>query len=128
MAKIEVTLLIGGQPLVAELDDDAIAAIAAALEASLRPPEPPPEFLTIPEAAILLGCGYLPCDRRRGKPCAGENCRRCHGTGRVVNRGRVDSLLSAGLIERTKEGDRTLIRRSAIDAYLDNGSNRRRRR
>jgi excisionase family DNA binding protein len=57
------------------------------------------EFLTIPEAADLLRC----------------------------RRGRVDDLLSAGRIPRVKEGSRTLLRRSDLDAYLNDGGERRRR-
>lgn len=50
---VEITLTIGGQPFVAELDDDALAAIAAAVAPA---PEPESEFLTYREAAELLRC------------------------------------------------------------------------
>lgn len=106
-------------PLV--LDDAALAAVAAAVTAKAEP-EPLSELLTVPQAALYIGCGYKPCSN-----CKGDACRRCHGTGQVVNRQRVDDLLSSGRLERVKDGSRTLIRRSDLDAYLDNGSNGRRR-
>jgi excisionase family DNA binding protein len=50
---ISVTLKIGGQSLVAELDDDALATIASALTVKA---DPEPEFMTIPETAELMRC------------------------------------------------------------------------
>jgi hypothetical protein len=99
------------------LDDDTLAAIAAALPQPGTPPDSP--FKTIPEAAIYLGCGYRDCDGYRKKPCDGDNCRRCGGTGQVVNRQRVDDLLSARQLERVKDGGRTLIRHSDLDRHLN---------
>jgi excisionase family DNA binding protein len=89
---LTVAIRIGDQRLVAELDDDAVAAIAAAVTPTTTTPASP--FLTIKEAAE-----YLRCSRQR-----------------------VDDLLSARRIERVKDGARTLIRRSHLDAYLANGS------
>jgi len=124
---LSIKLMIGGQPLVAELDDETLAALAAAVASEVEPQaEPESPFMTIPEAALYIGSGYIDCDGHRKKPCDGDNCRRCHGTGQLVNRRRIDHLLSAGVIPRVKDGGRTLIRTTDLDAYLDN-SNRRRR-
>jgi hypothetical protein len=98
------------------LDDDTLAAIAAALPQPETPPDSP--FMTIPEAALYLGCGYRDCDGYRKQPCDGDDCGRCGGTGQVVNRQRVDDLLSARRLERVKDGGRTLIRRSDLDRHL----------
>lgn len=85
---VTVTLNIGGQPLVAELDDDALATIAAAI----APPDPEPAspFLTIPETA-----DYLRCSRQR-----------------------IDDLLSQRRLTRHKEGSRTLIARRELELYV----------
>jgi excisionase family DNA binding protein len=48
---IEITLSIGGQPLVAQFDDVALATIAAALPSTVEPSSP---YMTIPEAAEYL--------------------------------------------------------------------------
>jgi hypothetical protein len=125
---ITVTLMIGGQALQALVDDDALQVIADALAERQGPAEPESPFMTISEAALYIGSGYIDCDGHRKKPCGGENCRRCHGTGQVVNRRRIDHLLSAGLIPRVKDGGRTLIRTADLDAYLDNNGNGRRTR
>ena len=42
-------------------------------------------------------------------------------------RARIDDLLSGGRIPRVKEGSRTLLRRSDLDAYLKTAENRRER-
>jgi excisionase family DNA binding protein len=85
---VTVTLRIGGQPLVAELDDEALAAIAAAVTPSAAEPTSP--YVTIMEAAQLLRC----------------------------KRQRVDDLLSAGKLRRFKEGRRTLLQRADLDDYV----------
>jgi hypothetical protein len=115
-----VTLRIGGQPLEVEFDDHALATIAAATTPQPETAEPSP-YMTIPEAALYIGYGYVGC-----RDCGGDDCRRCHGIGQVVNRQRVDDLLSARRLERVKEGSRTLIRRSDLDRYLDGGERRNR--
>ena len=51
---INVTLHIGGQSLLAELDDDALAAIAAALGSEASPADPWPEWMSVPTAARYL--------------------------------------------------------------------------
>ena len=112
---VTVTLTLSGVPVPVELDDDAIAIIADAVAAKVEP-ETQSEFLTIPETAILLGCGHKPC-----RDCKGDSCRRCGGTHQVANRQRVDDLLSSGRLERVKDGARTLIRRSDLHAYLGDG-------
>jgi excisionase family DNA binding protein len=86
---IYITLRIGGQPLRAELDDVAVAAIAAVLP---REPEPVASpYMTIPEAAQ-----YLRCSRQR-----------------------IDDLLSQRRLTRHKDGRRTLVRRTDIEAHLE---------
>jgi hypothetical protein len=109
----------------------ALQARVEALEARLADaaPEPEPEFLTVAEAALRLGCGHRTCPTCNGnghtpdpkKPGETRPCRRCKTTGEVVNRARVDHLLSAGLIPRVKEGSRTLLRVTDLDAHLTNG-------
>jgi hypothetical protein len=108
----------------------ALAARVAELEARLAAATTEPEspYMTIPEAALYIGSGYIACDGHRKKPCKGKTCRRCHGTGQLINRRRIDHLLSAGLIPRIKEGGRTLIRRTDLDTHLANSSNRRSKR
>lgn len=85
---IEITLKIGGQPLVAELDDDALDAIRAAV-VSKDQPEPVSPYMTIIEAAE-----YLRCSRQR-----------------------IDDLLSQRRLTRSKDGSRTLILRSEVEAH-----------
>jgi excisionase family DNA binding protein len=93
---VEIVIRLNGAEVPVEFDEEALAMIAAALP---KPePMPPSPFLTIREAAELLRCP----------------------------RQRVDDLLSARRLERVKDGARTLIRRSDLDAYLLNGGNRRR--
>lgn len=78
----------------------ALAARVTELEqrlaATRRQSESP--YMTIPEAAEYLRC----------------------------NRQRVDDLLSQRSLERVKDGARTLIRRSDLLAYLDDGGTHRR--
>jgi excisionase family DNA binding protein len=94
---IEITLRIGGQPLVCELDDDALAAIAAAV-ASTSEPETLSPFMTIAEAAEFLRC----------------------------KRQRVDDLLSARRLTRFKDGARTLVSRAELAEYVAASGERRR--
>jgi len=87
---VTVTVLLNGVSVPVVLDDDALAAIAAVTpQPETAAPESP--FMTIVEAA-----GYLRCSRQR-----------------------IDDLLSARRLERVKDGARTLIRRSDLDAYLN---------
>jgi len=83
-------------PVVAAIEALVDARVEAKLaeQARANAKQPTSEFMTIPEAAELLRC----------------------------KRGRVDDLLSAGRIPRVKEGARTLIRRSDLDAYLNGGT------
>src|SRR5205807_5528560 len=84
-ATVAVTLMIGGQPLLAELDEAALAVIAAALadrEATRASP-----FLSVPEAAEYLR----------------------------TSRQAVDDLLSAGKLGRRKVGRRTLVARADVE-------------
>jgi excisionase family DNA binding protein len=53
---ITITLTIGGQPLQAELDDDALTAIAHALTAKTEPAPDWPEWMDTRGAAKYLGC------------------------------------------------------------------------
>lgn len=96
-----------------------VAELEARLTVAAEPQSP---YMTVEEAAIYIGSGYRACDGYRGKRCAGDTCRRCGGTGQVVNRSRIDDLLSARRIPRTKDGARTLIRRADLDRYLDNNT------
>jgi excisionase family DNA binding protein len=75
--------------------DLVLEAIAAEVARRVLPPAPPssgeaPPLLTVPEAASLLRC----------------------------SRQRVDDLLSQGRLTRIKEGRRTLVARSDIEAHL----------
>jgi len=85
--KVEVDL--NGIRVPVVLDDQALAAIAAAVHVPDvgRPPSP---FLTIPEAAELL----------RSK------------------RQRVDDLLSQRRLTRHKDGRRTLVSREEVERYI----------
>ena len=100
MSTVTVTLLLNGAHVPVELDEAALAAIAAALPTNPEPSEPPSKFLTVVEAAA-----YLRCDRQR-----------------------IDDLLSSRRLDRVKDGARTLIRRTDVDAYLESETNRRRTR
>jgi hypothetical protein len=108
---------------------DEIAARAAALVLQEMQPDEvrTSAYVTIPEAALYHGCGHKPCPGTVTKndhgetvktECAGDTCRRCNGTGQVVNRSRVDDLLSTGKLTRTKDGSRTLIARKELEDYL----------
>lgn len=87
---VRVEIDLNGARVPVVLDDEALAAIAAAV------PVPdaggPSPYLTIPEAALLLCC----------------------------KRQRIDDLLSQRRLNRHKEGTRTLIRRDEIEAMLGN--------
>ncbi len=85
---LTIVASLNGVPVPLVLDDDAVAALVAALP--LRDTAPPSPYMTIAEAAA-----YLRCKRHR-----------------------VDDLLSQGRLERVKDGSRTLIRRRDIDVYL----------
>ncbi|OAI56164.1 hypothetical protein AYO48_00040 [Gaiella sp. SCGC AG-212-M14] len=86
---ITVTIELNGTPVPLVLDDAALAEIAAALPNTEPAAEPSP-YMTVPEAAE-----YLRCSRQR-----------------------VDDLLSQGRLQRVKDGARTLIRRSDLEAHL----------
>jgi hypothetical protein len=90
------------------LDDAAIAVLVDAVAARTEP-EPASEspYMTIPEAALYLGCGHRTCPRCKDKPPKRSGCRRCSGSGRIVNRQAVDDLLSRGALPRLKRGRRT---------------------
>lgn len=87
---VRVTVDLNGVPVALQLDDNALATIAAALPQNGTEPGPASPYMTIPEAA-----DYLRCSRQR-----------------------IDDLLSQRRLTRTKDGTRTLILRSEIDAYL----------
>jgi excisionase family DNA binding protein len=73
---------------------EAIAHRAADLvleRLGARPPQPARPYLTVPEAAVYLSAS---------------------------SRQRVDDLLSQGRLTRVKDGRRTLVARSELDAYL----------
>jgi excisionase family DNA binding protein len=80
------------------LIDARIDAALAAFAERADTAEPPGEFLNVAECAELLRC----------------------------SRQRVYDVLSAGGIPRVKEGSRTLVRRSDVDRYLQDGGERRR--
>jgi excisionase family DNA binding protein len=86
---VTVDVLLNGVRVPVELDDDAIAAIAAAVAPQPDAVEPSP-YLTIVEAAE-----YLRCSRQR-----------------------VDDLLSSCWLMRHKDGSRTLVSRAELDGYL----------
>ena len=90
VVSISITLMIGGQPLVAELDDAALATIAAAVTPKDEP-APTSPYMTIVEAAA-----YLRCSRQR-----------------------IDDLLSQRRLTRFKDGARTLVSRAEIERYLN---------
>jgi excisionase family DNA binding protein len=71
-------------------DLQAIALIAAEIIETSTLRDAQNKYLTVPEAAELLRC----------------------------KRGRIDNLLSQGRLTRVKDGGRTLIARSEIEAYL----------
>jgi excisionase family DNA binding protein len=87
-ATVAVTLLIGGQPLIAELDADALGVIADALAGRDAAPASP--FLSVPETAAYLR----------------------------TSRQAVDDLLSAGKLARRKVGRRTLVARADVEQLV----------
>jgi excisionase family DNA binding protein len=80
----------------------ALEARVGELEAKLAATQTAPEspYMTIPEAAVLMRC----------------------------SRQRIDDLLTARVLERVKDGSRTLLRRADVLRYLEDGANGRRRR
>jgi excisionase family DNA binding protein len=86
---VVVNVLVNGARVPVELDDDALAAIAAAI-AMNDDPESASPYMTILEAAE-----YLRCSRQR-----------------------VYDLLSARRLSRFKDGARTLVNRAEVDEYL----------
>jgi excisionase family DNA binding protein len=97
---LTVTVHLNGVAVPVELDDEALAAIGAAIPTDRDAPAPASPYMTIVEAA-----DYLRCSRQR-----------------------VDDLLSSRRLARVKDGARTLIRRTDLDAYLNGGHDPRRRR
>lgn len=95
---VEITLMIGGQSLVAELDDASLAQIAAALP---RNESETSRWLTIPAAADYLGLTQ-------------------QAVRKLIDRRRIEKHQPSG-----KRG-RILIRRADLDRYLeaDNGRSR----
>ena len=95
-----ITLRIGGQALEAELDDYALATIAAAVaeqSGTTATPAPASPYMTIPEAAT-----YLRCSRQR-----------------------IDDLLSQKRLQRFKDGSRTLISRTELETHMTGSHYRR---
>ncbi|HXH87343.1 MAG TPA: helix-turn-helix domain-containing protein [Gaiellaceae bacterium] len=79
--------------LPAEMLDEIVDRVTTRVLAELQHPsaaQPPSPLLTIPETAELLRC----------------------------SRQRIDDLLSQGRLTRHKEGRRTLLRRTEVEAYL----------
>jgi excisionase family DNA binding protein len=85
---VRVEIDLNGARVPVVLDDQALAAIAAALDPPAAEPASP--YVTIPEAAELQRC----------------------------KRQRVDDLLSQCRLTRHKDGSRTLIARAELDAYI----------
>jgi excisionase family DNA binding protein len=80
-----------GQPHDAPLIEALEAIVRRVVRAELAERLPPPSpYMTVPEAAE-----YLRCSRQR-----------------------VDDLLSAGRLERVKDGGRTLVRRRDVERWL----------
>jgi excisionase family DNA binding protein len=94
---VTVTLTLDGVAVPVELDDAALATIAASLPELHRSSAPLSRYMTIAEAAA-----YLRCSRQR-----------------------VYDLLSQRRLQRYKDGARTLIERDELEAYLDGGARRR---
>jgi excisionase family DNA binding protein len=82
------------------LIDARIGAALAAYAERADTAEQPSEYLSVEECAHVLR----------------------------TSRQRIYDLCSSGRLCRTKDGARTLIRRADLDAYLQNGGDRRRRR
>jgi len=80
-----------GVPVPVELDDAALAAIAAAVAPDAGNSAPESPYLSAEEAAA-----YLRCSRQR-----------------------VYDLLSARRLTRIKDGSRTLLARSEVEEYLN---------
>jgi excisionase family DNA binding protein len=89
--KVTLTVELNGVPVPVpvELDDVALAAIAAAVPHAAALPASP--YMTIPEAA-----DYLRCPRQR-----------------------IDDLLSQRRLARFKDGARTLVSRAELATYVE---------
>jgi excisionase family DNA binding protein len=96
---VTVEVLLNGVRVPVELDDQALAAIAAAIPNG-GPAEPVSPYLNVKQAAAYL----------------------------CTSRQRIYDLISARQLERIKEGQRVLIERAELDAYLARNRNRRRTR
>ena len=108
------------EQLVDERVDQRITELRAGQDTSTAS-----EFLTIPEAALFCGCGWRDCPKCDGSgEVNGKACSRCDATGNVVNRARIDDLLSQRRLRRYKDGSRTLVKRSELRAYLNGEQSR----
>lgn len=85
---VTIRLLLNGVPVPAELDDDALDELRAAL--SVPPPEPEPEWLNIAQTAEYLKC----------------------------TPGHVYDLRSSGRLPKDSDGSRALNRLSDLRAYM----------
>jgi hypothetical protein len=92
---VTVTIDLNGFPVPVTLDDEALAAIAAALEP--RRPVDESDFMTIPEA-----CAYARMTRQR-----------------------LYDLRSSGRLSRVGDGTSARVLRSELDALILNGKARR---
>jgi excisionase family DNA binding protein len=90
--KVTVTLDLSGARVlgVVELDEDALAAIATALDREHDPGTAASPYLTVAEAAALLRC----------------------------TRQRVYDVLSSGRLTRYRDGARVLLSRDEVEAHL----------
>jgi excisionase family DNA binding protein len=96
---VTVRLTVNGIPVDAVIDDDAVAAIAAAVgERDSAPGPAPSPYLTVQEAAEYLR----------------------------TTRQAVDDMLSAGKLPRRKVGRRTLVARADLEALIERDPRRRR--
>lgn len=87
---VEVVLRLNGAPVPVVLDDEALAAIAAAVTPT-REPEPESPYLSVREAAEWLR----------------------------TSRQAVDDMLSSGKLRRHKVGRRTLVARADLEALVE---------
>jgi excisionase family DNA binding protein len=98
--RITFTLTIGGQPLIAELDDAALAEIANAISGRTGTDAngAPSPWLTVRDAARYLGLSE-------------------HATRKLLDRHAIPR-------HQLVPGGRILLRRTDLDAYLDAGRTR----